>query len=147
MAVALQLVTLRWEAGRQEQKFILHHIPSDGRGRLDWAAVERSFHVEKVALAFGEPPMISREGAWRGFSMSFFKPARGSTIPVILLCRNAQGMDLLYIRLQARGVPLLETITSHVKFPADFLGWCTQQLVHLLRFVSCQGWALTPEAC
>ena len=91
---ALQVVTLEWEEGKDEQQIQLCDIQSDGRGRLKWEAVERAFGAANVELALGGPPSLCQGTQRKGLTKGLFKP--GSTIPVVVFGKE-QGMGILLL--------------------------------------------------
>ena len=89
MKSSAQSVTLHWEDGKQKEEMELWDIQSDGKGRLDWLAVEKTFSADVVRILRQGSPSLLKRGEWEGYTRETFQP--GSTILVSVSCRS-QGM-------------------------------------------------------
>ena len=154
-----QTVILRWEMAGEEHLQKLHDIQSDGRGRLDCAAVKAAFRAEKVeTLTEGFPAVFMSGGPdLEGLTKSTSQP--GTTIPVKVTGKASGAHPTLCCSCAVkdgkdRGIAAsLDCVQNHVRIAAGIVRLSGPSSATMAnrsgwRPVCCAGYVYTfPNIC
>ena len=84
---------MRQGTAAEREQLELHDLQLDGGGRLDWAAVERSFAARALSIVGGGSPVLIQGGPWNGFTTDTCQP--GCIITVEEAAPKAPGRATL----------------------------------------------------